>query len=121
MLFNLGKLAFFLILWFIVGIYLIPTALKKFGKYINDEILLIVSIGLCLAMVAFAEGVGFSAALGAFVMGSILAETFEAERNTYKGPLRCNILRFGRNDGFPKRGNGALGYRPHNHSAHLFC
>ena len=80
MLFNLGKLAFFLILWFIVGIYLIPTALKKFGKYINDEILLIVSIGLCLAMVAFAEGVGFSAALGAFVMGSILAETFEAER-----------------------------------------
>ena len=80
MLFNLGKLAFFLILWFIVGIYLIPTALKKFGKYINDEILLIVSIGLCLAIVAFSEGVGFSAALGAFVMGSILAETFEAER-----------------------------------------
>ncbi|MGM9786518.1 MAG: cation:proton antiporter [Candidatus Cryptobacteroides sp.] len=80
MLFNLGKLAFFLILWFLVGIYLIPTLLKRFGKYINDEILLIVSIGLCLAMVAFAEGVGFSSALGAFVMGSILAETIESER-----------------------------------------
>ena len=80
MLFNLGKLAFFLILWFLVGIYLIPTLLKKASKYLNDEILLIVSIGLCFAMVAFAEGVGFSSALGAFVMGSILAETIQSER-----------------------------------------
>lgn len=80
MLFNLAKLAFFLILWFLVGIYLIPTLLKKAAKYINDEILLIVSIGLCFAMVSFAEGVGFSSALGAFVMGSILAETIQSER-----------------------------------------
>ena len=80
MLFNLGKLAFFLILWFLVGIYLIPTLLKKASKYINDEILLIVSIGLCFTMVTFAEGVGFSSALGAFVMGSILAETIQSER-----------------------------------------
>ena len=80
MLYNLAKLAFFLILWFLVGIYLIPTLLKKAKKYINDEVLLIVSIGLCLAMVAFADGVGFSSALGAFVMGSILAETVESER-----------------------------------------
>lgn len=80
MLFNLGKLAFFLILWFLVGIYLIPTLLKRFGQYINDEILLIVSIGLCLAMVTFAESVGLSSALGAFVMGSILSETIESER-----------------------------------------
>ena len=78
MLFNLGKLAFFLILWFLVGIYLIPTLLKRAGKYINSEILLIVSIGLCFGMVAFAETVGFSSALGAFVMGSILAETVES-------------------------------------------
>ena len=80
MLFNLGKLAFFLILWFLVGIYLIPTLLKRAGKYINNEILLIVSIGLCFGMVAFAETVGFSSALGAFVMGSILAETVESEK-----------------------------------------
>ena len=78
MLFNLGKLAFFLILWFLVGIYLIPTLLNRAGKYINSEILLIVSIGLCFGMVAFAETVGFSSALGAFVMGSILAETVES-------------------------------------------
>ena len=80
MLFNLGKLAFFLMLWFLVGIYLIPTLLKRAGKYINNEILLIVSIGLCFGMVAFAETVGFSSALGAFVMGSILAETVESEK-----------------------------------------
>ncbi|MBR4661046.1 MAG: cation:proton antiporter, partial [Bacteroidales bacterium] len=79
MLFNLAKLAFFLILWFLVGIYIIPTLFKKARKYLNDEILLIVSIGLCFGMVALAEGVGFSSALGAFVIGSILAETIESE------------------------------------------
>ena len=79
MLFNLLKLAFFLILWFLVGIYLIPTVLKRARRFLSDEILLIVSIGLCFGMVALAEAVGFSSALGAFVMGSILAETTESE------------------------------------------
>ena len=79
MLFNLGKLAFFLILWFLVGIYVIPTVLKRARHFLRDEILLIVSIGLCFGMVALAEKVGFSSALGAFVMGSILAETIESE------------------------------------------
>ena len=76
---SLLKLAFFMVLWFVVGIFMIPTLLKKAQKYINDEILLIVSIGLCFGMVALAEYVGFSSALGAFVMGSILAETLEGE------------------------------------------
>lgn len=75
----LAKLAFFLVLWFIVGIYIIPTLLKKAKRYLNDEILLIVSIGLCFGMVALAENMGFSSALGAFIMGSILAETIESE------------------------------------------
>ncbi len=79
MLLGLAKLGFFLILWFLVGIYLIPTILKKFHKYLNDEILLVVSIGLCFVMVTLASLAGFSAALGAFVMGSILAETLESE------------------------------------------
>ena len=79
MLMGLGKLVFFLILWFLVGIYLIPTMLKKAHKYLNDEILLLVSIGLCFVMVTLATLAGFSAALGAFVMGSILAETLESE------------------------------------------
>ena len=79
MLFNLAKLAFFLILWFLVGIYVIPSILKRARRFLNDEILLIVSIGLCFGMVALAETVGFSSALGAFVMGSILAETIESE------------------------------------------
>ena len=77
---NIAKLVFFLILWFLVGIYLIPTVLKKARRFLSEEILLIVSIGLCFGMVALATAVGFSSALGAFVMGSILAETTESER-----------------------------------------
>ena len=80
MLMSIVKLVFFLILWFVVGIYLIPTLLRKFKKYINDENLLIISIGLCFAMVIIANNVGFSSALGAFVIGSILAETAESQR-----------------------------------------
>ena len=79
MVWNLAKLAFFIILWFLVGIYVIPTLLKKARKFMNDEILLIISIGLCFGMVSLATAVGFSSALGAFVMGSILAETIEGE------------------------------------------
>lgn len=80
MIWGIGKLAFFLLLWFLVGIYLIPSLLKKARKYINDEILLIVSISLCFLMVSIATYAGFSSALGAFVMGSLLAETTEGER-----------------------------------------
>lgn len=80
MLFNLAKLAFFLILWFLVGIYMLPILLKKAKAFLTDEILLIVSIGLCFGMVSLAQAAGFSSALGAFVMGSILAETLEGER-----------------------------------------
>jgi CPA2 family monovalent cation:H+ antiporter-2 len=79
MLIGLAKLVFFLILWFLVGIYMIPTLLKKAHKYLNDEILLLVSLGLCFVMVSLASLAGFSEALGAFVMGSILAETLESE------------------------------------------
>jgi len=77
---ELLKLLFFMLIWFVVGIYLIPTMLKKLKKYLNDETLLVVAVGLCLGMVLFASAVGFSAALGAFIMGSILAETLEAKR-----------------------------------------
>jgi len=75
-----GKLIFFIIVWIVCGIYLIPTFLKKIKSYLNDETLLLVSMGLCLGMVVFATNVGFSAALGAFIMGSLLAETLEQER-----------------------------------------
>ena len=74
------KLIFFMLIWFVGGIFLIPTILKKCKRFLNDETLLVVSIGLCLGMVLFADSVGFSAALGAFIMGSILAETLESKR-----------------------------------------
>ncbi|MCD8042961.1 MAG: cation:proton antiporter [Tannerellaceae bacterium] len=76
---SILKLGFFVFIWFVVGIYLIPTLLKKLKNYLNDETLLIIAVGLCLGMVLFASKVGFSAALGAFIMGSILAETIKAK------------------------------------------
>lgn len=77
---SVVKLGVFLLFCFVIGIYLIPSVLKSFRKYLNDETLLIVGIGLCLCMVLIATKAGFSSALGAFIMGSILAETIEAER-----------------------------------------
>lgn len=80
LIFSGFRLGFFLILWFIVGIYMLPTIMRKIKKYLNNETMLIVSLGLCLAMVSIATYAGFSPALGAFVMGSILAETSEGPR-----------------------------------------
>ena len=74
------RLMFFIVLWFIFGIFLIPTLLRKTKDMLNEETLLILSIGLCLGMVVLATHIGFSAELGAFVMGAILAETTSAEK-----------------------------------------
>ena len=80
MLMSILKLAFFLVLWFVVGIYLIPLFLRKMKSLMSDETLLITVLALCFGMVVIASAVGFSAAFGAFIMGSILAETVEAEK-----------------------------------------
>ncbi len=80
MLGSIMKIGFFLILWLVVGIFAIPLFLRRVRKLINNEVLLIVSLGLCCAMAVFSTKVGFSSAFGAFIMGSILAETIEAER-----------------------------------------
>ena len=77
---SILKLSFFLVMWFTVGIFMIPTLFKRFKRYISDEQMLIIAMGLCFAMVLFSTMSGFSAALGAFIMGSILAGTVEAER-----------------------------------------
>ena len=76
---SLMQLGFFLMLWFIVGIYLVPLLFRKAKKYINSETLLVVSVGLCFFLAVAATRVGYSPAFGAFMMGSILAETLEAE------------------------------------------
>ncbi len=80
MLWEVGKLAAYLLFWFAAGLFIIPTLLRVCKQHLNEETLTIVALGLCLGMVLLAEGAGFSSALGAFVMGSILAETVEAER-----------------------------------------
>ena len=77
---GLLRLGFFLVLWFVVGLYLIPIFLRKNRRFLNSETLLIVSLALCFLMAVVAVESGFSAAFGAFVVGSILAETVEAER-----------------------------------------
>ena len=74
------KIGFFLVLWFVVGIFLVPLFLRSMRKLMNGETLLIVALGLCCFMAVLSTKVGFSSAFGAFVMGSILAETIEAER-----------------------------------------
>ena len=76
---GVGRLAFFLTLWFVMGMYLIPTFFKKAKDLMNDETLIVASIGLCLGMVVLATHMGFSAALGAFIMGSLIAEAPNAE------------------------------------------
>lgn len=80
MLTSVIKLVFFLIAWFVTGIFFIPTLLRKTKKLMNEETLLVTAIGLCLLMVVLATEAGFSPALGAFIMGSILAETTQAEK-----------------------------------------
>lgn len=78
--YTIVKLLFFLALWFIAGIFLLPTLFRKAKALLDEETLLILSIGLCLGMVVLATQVGFSAELGAFIMGSIIAETTSAEK-----------------------------------------
>ena len=77
---SVMRIGFFLILWLVVGIFAIPLYLRRVRRLINNEVLLIVALGLCCAMAVFSTKVGFSSAFGAFIMGSILAETIEAER-----------------------------------------
>ena len=80
MLWSVGKLMFFLVIWFLVGVYLLPSVLGAIRRFLNSETLLVVSMGLCLGMAVFSVYCGFSLALGAFVMGSILAGTSYAEQ-----------------------------------------
>lgn len=80
MLGSLLKIGFFLVLWFVVGLYVVPSFLRCTRKLMTDETFVIVSLGLCCAMAWISTAVGFSSAFGAFVMGSILAETIEVER-----------------------------------------
>lgn len=79
MLYSISRLAFFLVIWFLVGVLILPSFLNLARRYLNNETLLIVSIGLCFGMAVFSQLCGFSMALGAFVMGSILAGTSMAE------------------------------------------
>lgn len=77
---SVGKLLFFLVLWFALGVYFLPSIFKKIHAYLNEETLLVTSVGLCLLMVMLVTKVDFSPALGAFLMGSLLSETKSGEQ-----------------------------------------
>lgn len=77
---SLIRIGFFLVLWFVVGLFVIPTFLRSTRKLMTDETMVVVSLGLCCAMAWISTSVGFSSAFGAFIMGSILAETVEADK-----------------------------------------
>lgn len=86
---SLLKLALVLVVWFVVGVFVVPSFLRKARRWMTKETLLIVSIGLCFLMVVIAEKTGYSSAFGAFMMGSILAETIEAEEiNKVVAPVK---------------------------------
>jgi CPA2 family monovalent cation:H+ antiporter-2 len=80
MLYSLFKLVAFLLFWFVLGTYLIPTFLRKMKRFLNDETILVISLAFCIGMVYLATSAGFSSALGAFIMGSILSETIDSDR-----------------------------------------
>ena len=80
LLLSVGKLVFFLVIWFLTGVYLLPSLLNAIRRYLNNETLLIIALGLCFGMAVFSVYCGFSLALGAFVMGSIIAGISYAER-----------------------------------------
>lgn len=75
-----SKIGFFIVLWFVVGIFLIPLLLRRIRRLLTGEILLIISLGLCFFMAVLSSHVGFSSSFGAFVMGAILAETIEGKK-----------------------------------------
>ena len=77
---QLGELVLYLALWLVLGIYILPSLLRRAREFMNDETLLIVSLGICFGMVLLADNLGFSSALGAFLAGSLLAGTVHAER-----------------------------------------
>lgn len=70
----------YLIVWLILGIFLLPTFLNKVIDLMNDEMLTVLSLGLCFGMVLIANLLGFSSELGAFLAGSLLAGTIHVER-----------------------------------------
>lgn len=82
LLLSIGRLIFFLVLWFVLGMYLVPSFFKWAKQLMNEETLVVISIGLCLGMVVLATQLGFSSALGAFIMGSLIAEAPNAEKSS---------------------------------------
>ena len=115
---KLALLVLYLALWLILGIYLLPTLMNKATPLMNDETLLVSSLGICFGMVLLANALGFSSALGAFMAGSLLAGTVHAERVRRQGSVRLGILPLGRHDARSGDDRQIHSPDPDNHSGH---
>jgi len=77
---QLGQMTLYLVIWFVLSVLIVPTFIKRVSGALTNEILLISSIAFCMVMVLLANAIGFSAALGAFLAGSIMGGTAQVHR-----------------------------------------
>jgi CPA2 family monovalent cation:H+ antiporter-2 len=77
---SAGQLVFFFSLLVVAGLFFVPQLLRRVRPLLNAESTLILGLALCFGTALLATKSGFSAALGAFLMGTLLAETPERER-----------------------------------------
>ena len=73
--FELGKLAVFFAMVLVGGLLLVPRLLNYLEKEKSDEMLLVAALGLCFGVALVASILGYSVALGAFLIGAVMAET----------------------------------------------
>jgi CPA2 family monovalent cation:H+ antiporter-2 len=83
------RLAMFLAALIGFGILIVPRAIRAVQKLGQPETTLVASIGICFAAALLALSFGYSVALGAFIAGSLVAESgHEAEIETLVRPVR---------------------------------
>jgi CPA2 family monovalent cation:H+ antiporter-2 len=86
---TLGRLSIFLVSVLVAGLLLVPALLRYVNRFKSPEMLLIASLGLCFGVSLLALKLGYSVALGAFLIGAIVAEAREHGRiEELIGPVR---------------------------------
>jgi CPA2 family monovalent cation:H+ antiporter-2 len=77
---TVGKLAIFLSAALVIGLIAVPPLLRYVARFRSDEMLLVTVLGLCFGSALLAVKLGYSVALGAFIIGAVIAEAREIGR-----------------------------------------
>jgi monovalent cation:H+ antiporter-2, CPA2 family len=77
---TLGKLLLFMTVSMVVGILIVPRALDYVAKAKSDEMLLVTVLGFCFGFCLLVVKLDYSIALGAFLIGAIMAESRNLQR-----------------------------------------